>query len=392
MTHVDVCVVGGGIAGLSAAYSLQQQGIEYCLVESSTTLGGRIQTDNINGYLCDRGFQVLLPKYPTATLLLNYEQLELAYYPKGAVALSDQIEWFSAPFMMPKKWQIGKKISTKYSDWIAFATEVLNSRYPKQLSSIPTKQYIEKRYSNQIASKFLIPFFQGVFLDPKCSAPAELFRYYWRLFAMGGAAIPKHGMGQIPKQLASRLNSESLFVSSHVARLEKNNVCLDNGQIIRAKHVILACDQASLYKLIPDITEPASKNPVTTYFFSTDAIESLGPLNFILNATPRYQISIPTLIEPNYSSHGNHLCMVTCLSGHQSNPETVINQLKRHIGDQVDGWKCIHQHHIDNALPDPQYSFPKINDYAVCGDWLSFGSIESAMRSGMSVASSITKP
>lgn len=37
-----VLIIGGGIAGLSAAWQLQQQGISYTLVEAANRLGGMI--------------------------------------------------------------------------------------------------------------------------------------------------------------------------------------------------------------------------------------------------------------------------------------------------------------------------------------------------------------
>ncbi len=51
-------IVGAGIAGLTAAYYLHKSGQDYTLLEASDRIGGRIKTDETNGYLMDRGFQV----------------------------------------------------------------------------------------------------------------------------------------------------------------------------------------------------------------------------------------------------------------------------------------------------------------------------------------------
>ena len=53
MTHATrytVAIVGGGIAGLSTAWYLQQRGIDYVLLERDRRWGGKIFTERVNGY------------------------------------------------------------------------------------------------------------------------------------------------------------------------------------------------------------------------------------------------------------------------------------------------------------------------------------------------------
>jgi protoporphyrinogen oxidase len=45
--HIDV--VGGGIAGLYAAYKLKRRGLDVCVYEKSRRLGGRIGTVRFAG-------------------------------------------------------------------------------------------------------------------------------------------------------------------------------------------------------------------------------------------------------------------------------------------------------------------------------------------------------
>lgn len=49
-TRHPVAIVGGGIAGLSAAWHLQKAGIDYVLLEQDARLGGKIRTDAVSGY------------------------------------------------------------------------------------------------------------------------------------------------------------------------------------------------------------------------------------------------------------------------------------------------------------------------------------------------------
>lgn len=51
----DVTIIGAGISGLSCAYSLKKLGIDAVVLEASDRPGGVIQTENIDGYLVERG-------------------------------------------------------------------------------------------------------------------------------------------------------------------------------------------------------------------------------------------------------------------------------------------------------------------------------------------------
>ena len=57
-------VIGAGLAGLSAALTLQDAGAEVTVLDSSDRPGGRIASDLIDGFILDRGFQLINLNYP----------------------------------------------------------------------------------------------------------------------------------------------------------------------------------------------------------------------------------------------------------------------------------------------------------------------------------------
>ena len=79
-----IVIIGAGIAGLTCAKYLKDNGIEALILEASDAVGGRVRTDKVNGFKLDRGFQVLLTSYPEARKLLNYDELRLNKLPSGA--------------------------------------------------------------------------------------------------------------------------------------------------------------------------------------------------------------------------------------------------------------------------------------------------------------------
>ena len=88
-TMPDVIVVGAGLAGLCCARELRAAGLEVLVLERSDAPGGRVRTDEVDGFLLDRGFQVLLTAYPEARRVLDYDRLALRPFESGALIRRD---------------------------------------------------------------------------------------------------------------------------------------------------------------------------------------------------------------------------------------------------------------------------------------------------------------
>jgi protoporphyrinogen/coproporphyrinogen III oxidase len=65
----DALIIGGGIAGLSAAFELRQRGIPFLLLERASVPGGVIQTERIDGFTIDAGPDSLLIQKPDGVRL-----------------------------------------------------------------------------------------------------------------------------------------------------------------------------------------------------------------------------------------------------------------------------------------------------------------------------------
>ena len=84
-----VIIVGAGLAGLACARRLLQAGIPFLILEADQRLGGRIKTDNLNGFILNHGFQVLQTAYPEANRNLDYSRLALKPFAPGAIIRID---------------------------------------------------------------------------------------------------------------------------------------------------------------------------------------------------------------------------------------------------------------------------------------------------------------
>ncbi len=85
----DILIIGSGLAGLTAARVLKSAGRKVKILEASDAPGGRVRTDKYNGFLLDRGFQVLLTAYPEARHFLDYKALDLRSFSPGSIILNN---------------------------------------------------------------------------------------------------------------------------------------------------------------------------------------------------------------------------------------------------------------------------------------------------------------
>jgi oxygen-dependent protoporphyrinogen oxidase len=66
---LDVVVIGGGIAGLAAAYELEARGLRFRLFERDERPGGVIRTERVDGFTIDTGPDAMLIQKPAAVQL-----------------------------------------------------------------------------------------------------------------------------------------------------------------------------------------------------------------------------------------------------------------------------------------------------------------------------------
>ena len=98
-----VVIIGGGLSGLTCAKELHAAGVDFLLFEASDAVGGRVRTDEVDGFLLDRGFQVLLTAYPEAIRHLDYDALKLkAFEPGSLIRANDEFHQMSDPWRRPQ--------------------------------------------------------------------------------------------------------------------------------------------------------------------------------------------------------------------------------------------------------------------------------------------------
>src|SRR5919204_370688 len=102
-----VHVVGAGLAGLACARRLWAAGVAATVLEADDAVGGRVRTDQVDGFRLDRGFQALLTAYPEAQAALDYPRLGLhAFAPGVLLRTGGRLVQVPDPFRRPG-WALG---------------------------------------------------------------------------------------------------------------------------------------------------------------------------------------------------------------------------------------------------------------------------------------------
>ena len=66
-----VAVIGGGVAGLTAAFLLKEAGLAVTVLEGSPRLGGKLSVSEVGGVAVDAGAEALLARRPEGTALIG---------------------------------------------------------------------------------------------------------------------------------------------------------------------------------------------------------------------------------------------------------------------------------------------------------------------------------
>src|ERR671916_1220665 len=87
---MKIVIAGAGLAGLTCAKVLRERGAEVAVFEASDGVGGRVRTDERDGFLLDRGFQVYFTSYPVSKRHLDHGALDFQVFDPGAIVHRDR--------------------------------------------------------------------------------------------------------------------------------------------------------------------------------------------------------------------------------------------------------------------------------------------------------------
>jgi len=408
MNDFSTVIIGGGISGLTCAKYLNEKGYNFMLLEGSDALGGRVRTDKVDGFLLDRGFQILLTNYPEAKKILNYNNLDLKYFGSGALIKAEK------GFM---------KMENPFQNKMAYLTMAFSSvgtlsdklkirKFANELSEIPDDEFFNMEatdtltflrnygWSEKMINNFFKPFYGGVFLENDLVTSSNFFQFTFKQFFKGDAAIPAKGIQAIPEQIAEMLPSNCIRKNARVKGFEGNQIYLEGGEVINAGRIVVATDPKSSDKLLGETNE-RTYNITTCTYFSAEISPLKGQKFIALNPNRRgavHNICVPSDISSHYGNAGKSLISVSTQGLDKLDERNLTNKIKLELfdwfGPSVNVWKHLKTYHIPESLV--QYGAAskrqnsKLGDNLYrCGDYLAYPSLNAAMQTGREVAQMI---
>jgi phytoene dehydrogenase-like protein len=404
-----IIIIGAGVAGLTCAKYLRDRGIQSLILEASDGVGGRVRTDIHEGFLLDRGFQILLTAYPEAQRLLNYESLDLKAFKSGAMIRDAQRNDFSIlanPFKEPS--QLIPSMFSKVgslTDKLRVLRMIMDTNNVQEEvfenGSISTIEYLQNYgFSDDMIRDFFKPFFGGVFLENDLITSANFFKYTFGKFYEGDAVLPAKGIQQIPEQIAKMLYIGTVKLNTKVVRIDGNRVYLENGDKLYGEKIILATDGFQADKLLGK-TPNRKFNATTCTYFSADK-SPLKEKMLALNpnrASMVHNLCVPSDIAPNYAPAGKSLISVSTQGFDLFDEKELAKNIKRELtdwfGKEVETWQHQRTYHIPQALPSYLNSENNAQSLQLsdilyqCGDATAYPSLNAAMATGRKVAEMI---
>jgi phytoene dehydrogenase-like protein len=380
-----ILIVGGGMAGLQAASILHTKRMDFILFEKQAYLGGRVSSIVKDGFILDRGFQVLQTSYPEVQRSLDLAELNLHFFESGAM-VKDQL--FFNPLRRPFDLFSSDILTFKDVFSLAKIWFRLQGNVPALDGNKQTTQELINSYtfSDRFKNEFLVPFFQGVFLQENLTQPASLFFYYLQQFLYGNAAIPVGGMQDIADQMGSRLPVDKLKLNQEIVAISPTSITLKSGEIIEGDAVILAVDLPVAATLF-GINIPKTLGSKTCYFSAKSAGQQPGLLRLV-GEEHLLHFTCLTDVNPGLAPKGKALYSATSLKN--SSEEEIKAVLEKYLpGEKL---TFLHSFELPHSLQLVE-EYESIKNAAMgivlAGDYLEFPSLQGALESGRKAAEEI---
>lgn len=348
---MDVVVIGAGLAGLRAAGLALAQGHEVTVLEATTRVGGRVATEIVDGFRCDRGFQLLNPGYPEARRALDLEALDLHAWGRGVAVRGDRgLDVLADPFRHPSHLRGLASGLMVPKDLIAVLRWVRKAGD----GSATLRDSLEGAGFSASLRRIIGRFFSGVLGDPELEVSAPFARRLAGYFVRATPALPGQGMAAIAHQLAEPLADRILCgqVAEGLSReAGRWTVTCGTGERFTADRVVVAAGPMASARLVGGPV-PAMHS-LTTWWFSTGHQPSRLPfLHLDLRAGSRLaHASVVSNICPSYAPAGRHLVQATAVGAHGLEDESALNQAAEVLGVQDPDWRLLVRHEVTDALP-----------------------------------------
>lgn len=328
-----VVVIGAGLAGLTAAALLHEAGLRVLVLEAGDGPGGRVRTDrHPEGFLLDRGFQVMLDAYPALRRQVELDALDLRRFDAGAhvwtgkrlVPLADPLRHPGAAvrdltttlFPPADKLRLAAfAAKTRGAAWASAREAALAE--PVDVSA--AEALWRAGFGRAFVDRFARPFWGGIALDRSLAVSSGLLSFTLKMFLLGGAALPAAGVQAVPATIARRLPGDAIRYGARVERIVRDGSratgVVVGEETIPARAVIVAADPVAARALTGVTAIPDTGLGCVTVYLRGTRDPGTGA-RLVLDGTGRRTVNhlAPlSAVQPSYAPAGEHLLAAVML-------------------------------------------------------------------------------
>ena len=231
-----------------------------------------------------------------------------------------------------------------------------------------------------------------------------LVKFIFKMFSRGVVGLPENGMGSIPEQIADKLEKGTVHLQSKVKKISSAGIQLLKGDFITADRVLVATNALALKELMPDFDIDLGSRNVSCLYFTSPVPPVSKPV-IVLNGEQKGLVNnmcVVNLVQPTYAPKDSNLIAINITKPHDFDDEELVDEVLKEMaqwyGVKVNTWEHIKTYHIKYALPKENrmltagnYAYKHNDNVYICGDHLSYGSMNAAIRSGKEAAKMLIK-
>jgi phytoene dehydrogenase-like protein len=409
MDATDVAVIGAGVAGLTCARALEESGLQVRVLERSARVGGRVGTDVIDGFRCDRGFQWLNAGDPGVRESVDVAALNPRPIEPGMVLAHPEayrILRGSQPAIIAAI-RSGLGQPQDIARLVRWTDPLRKSRDRLLTGADMTLQESLDRHgiSGRIREEVLSPFFRLLFADGDLRTSYQFAMLTMQSMMLGMPALPALGMQALPNQLALGLErpvEHGVDVLGVVRSVGEGVRIFTDGGEIQARAAVVATDPVNASALL-GLGTPSMRG-LSTWWFSTQVPPTTMKMPFVnpigRGAGPLSHTVVVSNIAPRYAPPGEHLVAACSVAGPaaEAGVETEA-EVRAHLGQifrtDASSWGLVTRHVKSAAWPvsRPPLILGREVDLGdgvfVAGDHRETAGIPGAMRAGRRAAAAV---